>query len=132
MRSMGPHVTRESGLAPVSLPWWLPFGSVPEIPPARLAKELGAVPAPQLLDVRTVAEFRAGRIPGAISAPITSLARALPALGLDPARRVVAICLTAHRSIPAVRLLRQHGFAAAQLAGGMVAWRAAGLPEQRG
>jgi len=119
-------------MAPASLPWWLPFGSVPEIPPARLAQDLAAVPAPQLVDVRTAAEFRAGRIAGAISAPITSLARALPALGLDPARKVVAICLTAHRSIPAVRLLRRHGFDAAQLAGGMLAWRAAGLPERRG
>jgi rhodanese-related sulfurtransferase len=64
--------------------------------------------------------------------PITSLTELLPALDLDPARRVVAICLTAHRSIPAVRLLLRHGFDAAQLAGGMLAWRAAGFPEVRG
>ena len=38
-------------------------------------------------------------------------------------RPVVAICLSAHRSIPAARLLRAHGFPdAAQLAGGMLAW----------
>jgi len=42
---------------------------------------------------------------------------------------VVAICLTAHRSIPAVRLLASEGFEATQLKGGMLAWRAAGLPE---
>jgi rhodanese-related sulfurtransferase len=42
---------------------------------------------------------------------------------------VVAICLTAHRSIPAVRLLRENGFEARQLQGGMLAWRAAQLPE---
>jgi rhodanese-related sulfurtransferase len=119
-------------MALLSVPWWLPFGTVPEVPAPRLAKDLAAVPPPQLVDVRTGAEFRAGRIPGAISAPITSLAGALPRLGLDPARKVVAICLTAHRSIPAVRLLRRRGFDAAQLAGGMLAWRAAGLPEERG
>ena len=118
-------------MAPLSLPWWLPFGTVPEIPATRLARDLASVPAPQLVDVRTGAEFRNGHVAGAISAPITSLAQALPGLGLDPARRVVAICLTAHRSIPAVRLLRARGFDAAQLAGGMLAWRAAGLPEER-
>ncbi len=119
-------------MALLSVPWWFPFGTVPEIPAPRLAKDLAAIPPPQLVDVRTETEFRAGRIPGAVSAPITSLARALPGLGLDPSRRVIAICLTAHRSIPAVRLLRQRGFDAAQLAGGMLAWRAAGFPEDRG
>ncbi len=119
-------------MAFLSLPWWVPFGAVPELPAPRLAKDLAAIPPPQVVDVRTAAEFRGGRIPGAISVPITSLARALPRLGLDPARKVVAICLTAHRSIPAVRLLRRGGFDAAQLAGGMLAWRAAGFPEERG
>ncbi len=119
-------------MALLSVPWWLPFGTVPEIPAPRLAKDLAAIPPPQLVDVRTGTEFRGGRIPGAISAPITSLARALPGLGLDPSRKVVAVCLTAHRSIPAVRLLREKGFDAAQLAGGMLAWRAAGFPEERG
>ncbi len=119
-------------MAPLSLPWWLPFGAVPELTPTALASALAAGPRPQLVDVRTDAEFRAGHVAGAISAPITSLSRALPRLGLDPGRKVVAICLTAHRSIPAVRLLRKHGFDAAQLAGGMLAWRAAGLPEDRG
>lgn len=115
-----------------SLPWWVPFGRVPELGATRLAKALASVPAPQLVDVRTAAEFRHGRIPGAISVPITSFGEALPRLGLDPTRKVVAICLTAHRSIPAVRLLLRHGFDAAQLAGGMLAWRAAGFREERG
>jgi len=119
-------------MALLSIPWWLPFGKVPEVPAPRLAKDLAAIPAPQLLDVRTDREFRGGRIPGAISVPITSFVQAIPRLGLDPARKVVAICLTGHRSIPAVRLLQRHGFDAAHLAGGMLAWRAAGFPEERG
>jgi rhodanese-related sulfurtransferase len=61
--------------------------------------------------------------------PITEVRDRLGALPLDAARPVVAICLSAHRSIPAVRLLQQGGYDAAQLAGGMLAWRAAGLAE---
>ena len=113
-------------------PWWLPFGSVPELSPAELAEALARPRPPQLVDVRSGPEHAAGRIAGARHAPVTSLAARLDGLALDPARPVVAICLTAHRSIPAVRLLRRLGFDARQLAGGMLAWRAAGLPEERG
>jgi len=116
----------------MALPWWLPFGRVPELGPAALAEALAGPRAPQLLDVRTALEFAGGRIAGAIGVPVTALSARLPALGLDRARPVVAICLSGHRSIPAVRLLRAQGFEASQLAGGMLAWRAAGLPEERG
>jgi rhodanese-related sulfurtransferase len=114
------------------LPWWLPFGAVPSVSAVQLAKDLAGHAAPQLVDVRTAVEFERGRVRGAISAPIHTLGDRLGSLGLDPSRRVVAICLTAHRSIPAVRLLRSRGFDAAQLAGGMLAWRAAGLAEEAG
>jgi rhodanese-related sulfurtransferase len=116
----------------MDVPWWLPFGRVPEVSAAELAASLRAGTAPQLVDVRSRAEFDAGHLAGAVSAPITSFAEALPGLELDPARPVVAICLTAHRSIPAVRLLRRQGLEASQLEGGMLAWRAARLPETQG
>ena len=114
------------------LPWWLPFGSVSEITAPALSLALQAPLPPQLLDVRTTQEFAAGHIEGALHVPLTALAGRLPLLGLDPDRPVVAICLTAHRSIPAVRLLCDQGLKAQQLAGGMLAWRAAGLPEGKG
>jgi rhodanese-related sulfurtransferase len=113
------------------LPWWLPFGRVPEIDPAALQAALRSKAPPQLVDVRTDIEFRNGHLRGAVSVPISTLPARLVSLGLDPARPVVAICLSAHRSIPAVRLLRGRGFEASQLAGGMLAWRRAGLPEVR-
>jgi rhodanese-related sulfurtransferase len=97
--------------------------------PTTLHERLGREPRPQLVDVRTHAEFAQGHVRGAVNVPITELPSRIDALGLDPGRPVVAICLSAHRSIPAVRLLRDRGFEAAQLAGGMVAWRAASLPE---
>ena len=116
----------------MKLPWWLPFGSVPEIDPRAMAEALRGELRPQLVDVRSAAEFARGHIAGAVSAPITVLRSRLGSLGLDRGRPVVAICLSAHRSPPAVRLLQGQGFEAVQLAGGMLAWRAAGLPESRG
>jgi rhodanese-related sulfurtransferase len=116
----------------MKLPWWIPFGRVPEIAAGELADQLRGRPAPQLLDIRTPAEFAAGRIRGAVNVPLTVLPSRLDALGLDRTRPVVAVCLSAHRSAPAVRLLGERGFQAVQLAGGMIAWRAAGLPEIHG
>jgi rhodanese-related sulfurtransferase len=103
--------------------WWLPFGRVPEVSPFELSEQLSGPKPPQVLDVRTRAEWRRSHISGAISVPIQSLRRRLAELELDRARPIVAICLSAHRSIPAVRLLRSRGFDnVAQLQGGMLAW----------
>ncbi len=113
--------------------WWVPFGRVPETSAAALARQLKADQAPQLLDVRTAAEWRRSRLAGAVNVPIVELKRRLGGLALDPGRPVVAICLSAHRSIPAVRLLADHGFSdVRQLAGGMLAWWRAGLPTDSG
>jgi len=105
------------------LPWWLPFGKVREIAPADLAARLAGADRPQLLDVRTAGEFERDHLPGAVNVPITELPARLARLPLDRDRPVVAICLSAHRSIPAVRLLARAGYRdASQLAGGMLAW----------
>jgi rhodanese-related sulfurtransferase len=109
--------------------WWLPFGRVPAIPPDELAGSLDQRPPPQLIDVRTPTEFVAGHIRSARNVPITAFRSRLPELDLDPVRPVYVICLSAHRSRPAVRLLLAKGFDARELAGGMRSWRAAGLPE---
>ena len=114
-------------------PWWLPFGSVPEVEPTALSRELSRRAAPQLIDVRSRAEWTNGHIPGSLNVSISELQKPFGALHLDRERAVVAICLSGHRSVPAVRLLARHGFPTVrQLAGGMLAWRRAGLPEIRG
>ena len=109
---------------------WLPFGKVPEVSPAQLhAMVSDGTTRPQVIDVRLGAEWRAGRVPGAINIPVTQLGERIGELNLDPARPIIAICRSAHRSIPAVRTLRKHGFAnACQLQGGMLAWWKANLP----
>ncbi len=111
---------------------WNPFGSVPEVAPRELFEALRGESSPVLLDVRTSLEWEKSRIAGSLSVPVLSLGDRLVSLALDPSRPVVAICLSAHRSVPAVRLLREHGYVAAQLAGGMLAWWAAKLPVVKG
>ncbi|MCA9638356.1 MAG: rhodanese-like domain-containing protein [Myxococcales bacterium] len=115
---------------PLARLWWLPFGKVPEIDADALAAALASDAPPLLLDVRSAAEHRRSRIHGSIHAPITELAARLHSLDLEPGRPIVAICLSAHRSVPAVRLLRARGLDAVQLAGGMRSWWARSLPTE--
>jgi rhodanese-related sulfurtransferase len=85
----------------------------------------------QILDVRTRLEFSHGHIAGAINVPIQSLRRELRHLDLDRSKPVVTICKTAHRSVPATRVLRAQGLDAVQLAKGMDEWRRQQLPVTR-
>jgi rhodanese-related sulfurtransferase len=108
--------------------WWLPFGRVPEMDALKLYALLQAGDEPQLIDVRTAMEWRDSRISGTVNAPITELKSRLESLKLNKSRPVIAICRSAHRSIPAVRLLRARGFEAFQLKQGMQAWWQEKLP----
>jgi len=114
----------------MALFWWWPFGKVAEVSAHELRVWLRRADArPQLIDVRTRTEWRAGHIAGAIHVPIEQLDARIDALRLDGTRPIVAICRSAHRSIPAVRLLRAHGLSqACQLQGGMLAWLHEKLP----
>jgi len=81
-----------------------------------------------LLDVRPEAEFRAGHIAGARSAPVDELDKLWGEL---PKRReVVAYCRGPYcvYADDAVRLLRSRGLKARRLDVGFPEWRRAGLP----
>jgi rhodanese-related sulfurtransferase len=109
--------------------WWVPFGRVPEISPAELNETLTGEDPPQILDVRTGTEWRKSRITGAVNVPIQELRQRIDSLSLDAGKPIVTICLSAHRSIPAVRLLQAKGYAnVVQLQGGMLAWWKAEYP----
>jgi rhodanese-related sulfurtransferase len=81
-----------------------------------------------LLDVRPPAEFEAGHITGARSAPIAELRRHLSAL--PPGAEVVAYCRGPYcvYADVAVRELAGHGFHAQRLVEGFPEWKRAGLP----
>ncbi len=79
-----------------------------------------------LLDVRELDEWTVGHAPAAVHLPLGSL-------GSAPAdewagRRVVVICRSGNRSRTATDALLASGIDAVNLAGGMRAWEAHGLP----
>ena len=81
-----------------------------------------------VLDVRPSAEYRAGHIAGAVSAPVETLASHPPELRRGG--EVVAYCRGPYcvYADDAVRLLRARGIRARRLDVGFPEWRRAGLP----
>ena len=94
---------------------------------ARLAKGTVIV-----LDVRPETEFRAGHIPGAVSAPLDSLEQV--AVRLPRRREIVAYCRGPYcvYADDAVRLLRERGLKARRLDVGFPEWRRAARPIEVG
>lgn len=108
------------------------MSEVPETTVQELHELLASSEAPLLIDVRTPAEFSSGHIDGAVNLPLNELPQRLPELNAASDRAIVTICRSAKRTIPATQFLHAQGFElATQLAGGMLAWHAAGLPTVR-
>jgi len=76
-----------------------------------------------LLDVRTPSEAAAETLDGVL-VPLDALPARLAELPRAP--RMVVHCRSGGRSARAVELLREHGFDASNLRGGLLAWKAAG------
>jgi sulfur dioxygenase len=120
----------EGDLTPPPQPRWaslrFTFGGIWEIDPAALDEVAGEV---QIVDVREAAEFKAelGHLAAARLLPLGELkARAAE---LDASRPVVTVCRSGTRSAQAAVLLARAGFGqVANLAGGMLRWRAEGRP----
>ncbi len=74
-----------------------------------------------LLDVRDTDEFEEGHAPGARNIPLNDLRAALDSLSKE--RPLAVYCAVGGRAHNAVRILRQHGFNAANISGGFTTWR---------
>ncbi|MFF0740232.1 rhodanese-like domain-containing protein [Streptomyces sp. NPDC004111] len=81
-----------------------------------------------LLDVRERGEWDAGRVPGALHAPLSALASGAALSKAARKRSLVVICRSGNRSQQAVALLRARGADAVDVKGGMRKWAAAGYP----
>ena len=106
------------------------FAGIWEVQPQWLEEHLGVA---QILDVREADEFDGplGRIPGAKLIPLGDLAKRTH--DLDQDRPIIAVCRAGGRSAQATVILRRAGFQeTANLAGGMLRWRAQHCPVEGG
>jgi len=113
---------------------WAPltytFAGIWEIGPPAYEEVANQV---QLIDVREAGEYSGplGHIEGARLIPLAELSKRSAELDRD--RPIVAVCRSGARSAQAVVLLQKAGFSdVANLAGGMLRWRAAGYPVKDG
>ena len=126
---------KPEGEAPIAeAPDWAPltlrFSGVWEIEPMVLLEHASAL---QIVDVREPPEFidRLGHLASAKLVPLSQLMDRLEEL--DRERPVVAVCRSGVRSAQASVLLTKAGFTkVANLAGGMLRWKAEGLPVASG
>jgi rhodanese-related sulfurtransferase len=93
-----------------------------------------ALPAPPLLlDVRTVAENTAVRIPGTVLIPVQELPRRLTELQAGREQGVIVYCRSGRRARTAQDILRRAGFTdVALLEGSMDRWEKEGRPVEKG
>ncbi|MBM4248639.1 MAG: MBL fold metallo-hydrolase [Euryarchaeota archaeon] len=104
------------------------------IDPGELRPRLERDDRPVLLDVRERSELAGalGHLPGIVHIPIDELSRRLAELEAYRQREIVTVCRSGGRSHTAAQILQQAGFAHVHsLEGGMLAWRARGLPAGR-
>ena len=85
-----------------------------------------------VLDVRTVADYADGHVPGAANVPVETLPQRVSELAAWRDRPLAVICRTNRRSGEAARQLRELGFRNVLLVNdGMLAWQRAGFPVQK-
>jgi hydroxyacylglutathione hydrolase len=91
------------------------------------AEELETSDPPFLLDVRAPAEWSMKHMPGSMNVPLNHLQERINEVPRD--RRIAVHCAGGYRSSIAVSILHQHGITnLIEIAGGLAAWDAAGLP----
>jgi len=101
--------------------------STERLSPALAAERLLSNEPPQVVDVRGPHEYEAKHIEGSLCIPLNHLAERVQELPAD--RPLLVHCAGGYRSSIAASLLQQQSFGrVSELAGGMAAWEAAGLP----
>ncbi len=102
----------------------LPSVSVEEVARRIAAKDTSIV----LLDVRTPAEHAAGALPGSVLIPVQELPERLSELKSFQGKQLIVYCRSGNRSARATALLREHGFNARNMSGGILEWQRKGYP----
>ena len=95
--------------------------------PQTAAERIAGTNQAVLLDVRTPTEWAAKAIAGSAHRPLNTLASGLSDVPHD--RPLIVFCAGGYRSSIAASVLQRDGFTnVSELAGGIAAWEAAGLP----
>ena len=94
------------------------------------AKKMKENPTAVILDVRTPDEYSKGHLPNALNVDWNGSGFEAGISGLDKSKPVFVYCLSGGRSSSAAEKMRSEGFGnVIELDGGIMKWRAAGLPE---
>ncbi|MGE0363342.1 MAG: rhodanese-like domain-containing protein [Vicinamibacterales bacterium] len=105
--------------------------STERVSPAVAAERLRAEKTPVVVDVRTPQERQSKAIAGSVGMPLSRLPQQLREL--PTGRPLLVYCAGGYRSSIAASVLQRAGFAdVSELAGGIAAWEAAGLPVAAG
>jgi molybdopterin/thiamine biosynthesis adenylyltransferase/rhodanese-related sulfurtransferase len=104
-------------------------GAARAVPLDELRRRVEAREALTLVDVREAEEFRAGHIPGAVSAPRAFLEARIEEIAPDRDAPLVLYCAGGARAALAARTLVEMGYARVERADpGFTQWRAQGFP----
>ncbi len=87
----------------------------------------------QLVDLRAIADFNKGHIPGSINVPFTKLKDSVKELEKYQEIPMIMVCNTGVQAGAASTILRGHGFKQVhKLKGGIQSWVADNLPLKKG
>lgn len=87
---------------------------------------------PQILDVRTPAEYAAGHLNGALNIDFYDESFSTQIKSLDKQKPVFIYCLSGGRSLKAAKILLKEGFEVIELNGGLKSWINASFPVEYG
>jgi len=118
----------DGGLAAVDRgPFGSAIASTDRLSPHMAAERIAGGNPPLMIDVRTPTERSAKAVEGSAHRPLNTLASGLHDVPHD--RALIVFCAGGYRSSIAASLLQRDGFTnVSELAGGIAAWEAAGLP----
>jgi rhodanese-related sulfurtransferase len=106
-------------------------GGIPTVSAAAAMERQGGQPPALLVDVREMNEFVELRVEGAALMPLSEFGWRFEELTRD--RPLLMLCRSGARSSRATAFLLQQGYQdVANIDGGMIAWKGAGLPTRSG
>ena len=85
-----------------------------------------------VLDIREAKDFKTGHLANALNIPYAKLAERLNELEPHKERPIILVCKTGQTVSMAGKMLREKGYNALRLSGGMLEWSNLNLPVVRG